>query len=207
MTNNFNQANNFRLWWTLVHGAITICWAGLFYNWGEDGYCAHLGYFPSISRGEMFELPPWNCVMTVKWKPETTAAVCDWISPSEWTGAESRTTSSDLVEFSHLIDWNWEQAPAFREALTAVKRNAETSWPAETASDRLITIRSDLGNKGAADLTFSHWLVMYERCLIKFSCTQQWYYKAPGAPVCLFFSFFGFVSLLLLLCIAVQNLN
>lgn len=36
VTNNFNQANNLMLWWTLEHRAITICWGGLFYNWGEN---------------------------------------------------------------------------------------------------------------------------------------------------------------------------
>lgn len=69
VTNNFNQANNLMLWWTLEHRAITICWGGLFYNWGEDSNSTHPNYFPSISRGEMFELPPWNCMMTVKWRP------------------------------------------------------------------------------------------------------------------------------------------
>lgn len=55
-----------------------------------------------------------------------------------------------------------------------------------TSRNRLITRTSDPGNKGAAGFTLSDWLVMCERCLVKFSCTQQWYHKAPVAPVCLF---------------------
>lgn len=41
VTNNFNQANNLMLWWTLEHRAITICWGGLFYNWGENSNSSH----------------------------------------------------------------------------------------------------------------------------------------------------------------------
>lgn len=68
VTNNWNEANNLMLWWTLEHRAITFCWGGLFYNWGEDSNSTHPNYFPSISRGEMFELPLWNCMVTVKWR-------------------------------------------------------------------------------------------------------------------------------------------
>lgn len=41
VTNNFNQANNLMPWWALEHRAITICWGGLFYNWGECSNSSH----------------------------------------------------------------------------------------------------------------------------------------------------------------------
>lgn len=120
VTNNLNQANNLMLWWTLEHGAITICWGGLFYNWGENSNSSH----PTTCH-QSAEVKCLNFPRETAWwqlnegQDDGGLCVIEFLLQTRPT-LSHRPTRSDLVKFPYLIDWNWEQAQSFKTHLRAV---------------------------------------------------------------------------------------
>lgn len=79
----FNQASKLMLRWTFQHQAITICWGGCFYNWGENSNSGH-----STRRYQSAEVKCLNFFHeTGRWhlkrRPNDNACACNLMSPSE----------------------------------------------------------------------------------------------------------------------------